>query len=401
MRTGSKARRIFVPAFRAGYTMEANGAAKTRNPVMGGTRAPASQRRKGVLPMETVYRMATALVRALRSRLFAAASLAVMTAVMVAVVTVNTHAVTVVDGDTSRVVLTMNEDPYYVLKTAGVTLGKDDVVHTAENGQRPASIEITRRLQRADQRRRREHPGRHDRRHRGRRAGKGADYRGRARYPERRSGRSGGGGHEPHGRTGAVPRAYQNRSYRLHHLHRYTNVLPKGKTQIKQAGQNGVKTLTYRDRIVDGQVVETELVGEAVTKKPVEKIVLKGTIVGTPMSKAPFDIELDSAGQPVKYKSMISGKATAYTSDRGDSGTICSTGMKAQVGVVAVNPKRIPYGSKLYITSPDGSYIYGYAIAGDTGGGVRKNALVADLFMDTYEECIQFGRRTMNVYILE
>ena len=54
--------------------------------------------------METVYRMATALVRALRSRLFAAAALAVMTAAMVAVVTVNTHAVTVVDGDTSKVV---------------------------------------------------------------------------------------------------------------------------------------------------------------------------------------------------------------------------------------------------------------------------------------------------------
>ena len=94
--------------------------------------------------METVYRMATALVRALRSRLFAAAALAVMTAAMVAVVTVNTHAVTVVDGDTSKVVLTLNEDPYYVLKTAGVTLGKDDVVQTAENGQRTASIEITR-----------------------------------------------------------------------------------------------------------------------------------------------------------------------------------------------------------------------------------------------------------------
>lgn len=182
---------------------------------------------------------------------------------------------------------------------------------------------------------------------------------------------------------------------------RYTNVLPKGKTQIKQAGQNGVKTLTYRDRIVDGQVVETELVGEAVTKKAVEKIVLKGTVVGTPMSKAPFDIELDSAGQPLKYKSMISARPRPTPPIGGTPARFCSTGMRAQVGVVAVNPKRIPYGSKLYITSPDGSYVYGYAIAGDTGGGVRKNALVADLFMDTYEECIQFGRRTMNVYILE
>ena len=347
--------------------------------------------------METVYRMATALVRALRSRLFAAAALAVMTAAMVAVVTVNTHAVTVVDGDTSKVVLTLNEDPYYVLKTAGVTLGKDDVVQTAESGQRTASIEITRAFNvqiNAD----------------GvstlvaMTGGTVADALEKAQITV--------GEHDTLNADPAAPATegmnltIERVQYREHTKTeaiayttstRYTNVLPKGKTQIKQAGQNGVKTLTYRDRIVDGQVVETELVGEAVTKKAVEKIVLKGT----PMSKAPFDIELDSAGQPLKYKSMISGKATAYTSDRGDSGTICSTGMRAQVGVVAVNPKRIPYGSKLYITSPDGSYVYGYAIAGDTGGGVRKNALVADLFMDTYEECIQFGRRTMNVYILE
>ena len=351
--------------------------------------------------METVYRMATALVRALRSRLFAAAALAVMTAAMVAVVTVNTHAVTVVDGDTSKVVLTLNEDPYYVLKTAGVTLGKDDVVQTAENGQRTASIEITRAFNvqiNAD----------------GvstlvaMTGGTVADALEKAQITV--------GEHDTLNADPAAPATegmnltIERVQYREHTKTeaiayttsiRYTNVLPKGKTQIKQAGQNGVKTLTYRDRIVDGQVVETELVGEAVTKKAVEKIVLKGTVVGTPMSKAPFDIELDSAGQPLKYKSMISGKATAYTSDRGDSGTICSTGMRAQVGVVAVNPKRIPYGSKLYITSTDGSYVYGYAIAGDTGGGVRKNALVADLFMDTYEECIQFGRRTMNVYILE
>ena len=343
--------------------------------------------------METVYRMATALVRALRSRLFAAAALAVMTAAMVAVVTVNTHAVTVVDGDTSKVVLTLNEDPYYVLKTAGVTLGKDDVVQTAENGQRTASIEITRAFNvqiNAD----------------GvstlvaMTGGTVADALEKAQITV--------GEHDTLNADPAAPATegmnltIERVQYREHTKTeaiayttsiRYTNVLPKGKTQIKQAGQNGVKTLTYRDRIVDGQVVETELVGEAVTKKAVEKIVLKGTVVGTPMSKAPFDIELDSAGQPLKYKS--------YTSDRGDSGTICSTGMRAQVGVVAVNPKRIPYGSKLYITSPDGSYVYGYAIAGDTGGGVRKNALVADLFMDTYEECIQFGRRTMNVYILE
>ena len=75
---------------------------------------------------------------------------------------------------------------------------------------------------------------------------------------------------------------------------------------------------------------------------------------------------------------------------------------RPQVGVVAVNPNLIPYGSKLYITSADGSYVYGYAIAGDTGGGVMKGTLIADLYMDTYEECIQFGkRRNFKVFVLE
>ena len=65
-----------------------------------------------------------------------------------------------------------------------------------------------------------------------------------------------------------------------------------------------------------------------------------------------------------------------------------------------MDPELIPYGTELYIVSPDGSYVYGYAIAGDTGGGVRSGALIADLFMETYEECVQYGKRTMNVYVL-
>lgn len=351
--------------------------------------------------MDTVYRIAAAAGRFLRSRLFSASVLAVVTAVMVVVVSVNTRAVTVVDGDTSRVVLTMEDDPYYVLKTAGVTLGKDDVMETVVESPRAASISVSRAfnvqvtadgittvvpmtegtvadaLEKAGVT-----VGEYDTLS----LEPTAEVQdGTAITVERVE-------YREYTKTESIPYTTTTK---------YTNVLAKGKTTVHRQGQNGVKTLTYREQIVDGQVVDTVLVDETVTKQPVEKVILKGTVVGTPMSEAPFDIELDEAGQPVNYKSVLSGKATAYTSDRGDSGTVCSTGMKAQVGVVAVNPDRIPYGSKLYIVSPDGSYVYGYAIAGDTGGGVRSNKTVADLFMDTYEECIQFGRRTMNVYILE
>lgn len=71
----------------------------------------------------------------------------------------------------------------------------------------------------------------------------------------------------------------------------------------------------------------------------------------------------------------------------------------AQVGVVAVDPNIIPYGTKLYITS--GNIVYGYAIAGDTGGAAMAGDILVDVFYDTYDECAAFGRRDMTVYIIE
>jgi 3D (Asp-Asp-Asp) domain-containing protein len=68
------------------------------------------------------------------------------------------------------------------------------------------------------------------------------------------------------------------------------------------------------------------------------------------------------------------------------------------VGYVAVDPKVIPLGSKLYITTPSGNIVYGMAVAADTGGAIKGNKI--DLYYNTYSECVQFGRRTCTVYVL-
>ena len=179
----------------------------------------------------------------------------------------------------------------------------------------------------------------------------------------------------------------------------FTTDLPRGKIRVQQEGKDGLLTRTYRDTVEDGKVIATTLLSEERTE-PVDEILLQGTQLGAPMSPAPRTIELDAAGQPVNYETVINGKCTAYTNDRGLCGTTTSTGRPAAVGVVAVDPTIIPYGSELYVVSADGSYVYGYAIAGDTGGACRAGRIVVDLFMDTYEECILFGRRVMNVYVL-
>lgn len=97
---------------------------------------------------------------------------------------------------------------------------------------------------------------------------------------------------------------------------------------------------------------------------------------------------------------MYTGSATAYSNDRGQAGKYTASGRLAAVGVVAVNPNIIPYGTELYITSADGSWVYGYAVAGDTGGALMSGRCIVDLFFATYEESCEFGRRNMNVYVI-
>lgn len=181
---------------------------------------------------------------------------------------------------------------------------------------------------------------------------------------------------------------------------KYTADLRQGVSKVQRSGSAGVRTVTYRERVENGKVISTETVKDEVTKQPVNKIILKGTKVGRVVSEAPMSIELNSIGHPVKYLKKLTGKATAYTSDRGDSGSTTALGGKTQVGVVAVDPRVIPYGTKLWIVSPDGKQVYGYAVAGDTGGAVRSGKILVDLYFETYGECSKFGRRTMDVYII-
>ena len=170
-----------------------------------------------------------------------------------------------------------------------------------------------------------------------------------------------------------------------------------GESKVETKGQEGERTIVTREKLIDGEVVETTEISNEVTKEPVDQVVRKGTkkkITRCATVTAGGTV-YDHNGNKLSYKQALTGRCTSYT---GDGYT--STGMKPQYGVVAVDPKEIPYGTKLYICSPDGSYVYGYAVAGDTGGFIYSDYILADLYMDTYSDCAKFGVRTMTIYIL-
>lgn len=109
------------------------------------------------------------------------------------------------------------------------------------------------------------------------------------------------------------------------------------------------------------------------------------------------EFPLNANGLPQNYTRIIEGTACAYTAA---SGAVTATGTTPRIGTVAVNPRIIPYGSKLFIVS-DSGYCYGYAVAEDTGGDLLNNSILVDLYMDTREDCLAFGRRRVKIYILE
>lgn len=88
-------------------------------------------------------------------------------------------------------------------------------------------------------------------------------------------------------------------------------------------------------------------------------------------------------------------KASAYTKSR-EEGThkgITKSGIQVSRGIVSVDPKTIPLGTKLYIEG------YGHALAADTGGAIKNDRI--DLYMDTKKEAFEFGRQDVKVYIIE
>lgn len=97
------------------------------------------------------------------------------------------------------------------------------------------------------------------------------------------------------------------------------------------------------------------------------------------------------------------GEATAYAPYDNQSGmcnegdvVITSTGVDPGPNIIAVDPKRIPYGSSIVIFLSNGERITG--IAGDTGGAMRNSEkLLVDVFKYTYEEARTFGRQDVTI----
>lgn len=119
------------------------------------------------------------------------------------------------------------------------------------------------------------------------------------------------------------------------------------------------------------------------------------------------EFPLDENGIPMEYKYVLKEqRATGYWR----SGNVYGAGSRAcqaktgvyycTAGTVAVRSDQIPYGTKLYIRTPGGGFIYGYAVANDTGSALVEGIIDVDLFYDTYQESKLNSVRWVDIYVL-
>jgi len=172
-------------------------------------------------------------------------------------------------------------------------------------------------------------------------------------------------------------------------VERRTTELRTGTTKTLRSGVTGLALVTYRVTVVQDRETNRELVGRKVLREPVSQIVQVGAA-----SVSPARGKLASRGY-FTGRRVVTMIATGYdpspASNGGTSRT--STGLKVGHGVVAVDPRFIPIGTKLYIEG------YGLAVAADVGGAIKGNRI--DLGHDSARGARNIGRRLVRVHILD
>lgn len=179
-------------------------------------------------------------------------------------------------------------------------------------------------------------------------------------------------------------------------VRRANNRLDEGTERTAKEGKEGIREKVFKVVFEDGKEIARELIKDGVTLLPVDKLVEFGTVLNHKTAR----------GDVVRYKKVLDMRATAYTASFKDTGKhpgdpgfgITYTGIRAKKGVIAVDPRVIPLGTKVYVEVAGNVPDYGYAVAADIGGAIKGNKI--DLYLDDQKTVDRWGVKRVKVYIL-
>lgn len=164
-----------------------------------------------------------------------------------------------------------------------------------------------------------------------------------------------------------------------------------GEEKVLEEGKDGKKVkifkITYTkpsaSKVDQGEEYSRQLISVETTPAQDKKILRGAKIVWR---------NLETADGEIKYWKKMRVYATHYDSHCPGCDEWTATGLRQGKGVIAVDPKVIKLGSKVYIPG------YGPAIAGDTGGAIKGN--IVDLGFEDARTA-GWSARFVDIYILD
>lgn len=181
----------------------------------------------------------------------------------------------------------------------------------------------------------------------------------------------------------------------------------KTTNKILQKGVNGIKEVTYKCKYKNSTEISREEISSKVIKEPVNQIV---QIVVQTVASRNYTIRTDGgsalaskvADLTPTQKTMNVSAYTASTCGKAPSSPgygVTSSGAKASAWYTIAAGSGYKIGTIIYIPYFENAPNQGWFVVQDRGGAISNSKL--DVYMDTYNECINFGRRNLTCYIYE
>lgn len=175
-------------------------------------------------------------------------------------------------------------------------------------------------------------------------------------------------------------------------IENYTGAVRYGRTHVRQRGESGEHEITVNVVYIGGHEDSRTITDEVILIEPISAIIDIGT--------AQLGALTNTNAPDFHFVRRVRLHATAYCACFTCTGKhpgdpwhgITASGRMVQHGIVAVDTSVIPMGTFLYVEG------YGFAIAADRGGAIVGDRI--DLFMYNHSDALRFGRRDLNVWIL-
>lgn len=183
------------------------------------------------------------------------------------------------------------------------------------------------------------------------------------------------------------------------------SALPVGSRVILQVGQNGLSNVKERIRYENGIEVGREVLSSDVITSAIEEMIEVGpaTTIKMPESvrvtstTGNVNVESSATGngdasinQESGFKGSMTVSATAYTA----TGSGTASGTMPEAGRTIAAWSGLPFGTRVYIPALGGVYV-----VEDRGGAVGPGGI--DIYMNSQEECVQWGRQDIEIFFLD